>query len=412
MILQKILNINIRLLGLALKFFFVIWLAKNSPEQILGQYGLIASFIVFSTILLGVEFYTFSNREIILETSLLSRTKIVSKQFALYLVTYSVVLPTAYFVITVFNWTSEVAWLIIIVMAFDHFTAELSRLLIALKMQFQSSISLFLRTACWMLPVIVIHEGADLYIILHYWFFGILASLIYSLILLNEKLVFKSLVFSFERDWYIRGIKVCSIYLLSSLSVVALGLFDKYYVDQYIHSGGLSVFVLYIGIANALVSIFDAGIAVYLYPKLIKHFQLGEYKLWYKEIKKSLFITAMLVTIYVLVLYILKDVLIAYFEKPVYVQYVDCLFVLVFALGVKVISTVFHFAFYSSKKDVLVMWTNAIPLFFLLLACFTLKTNSLIYFSWLVFLGYILQLFVRVILFRSLFFKDKYVLSN
>lgn len=65
MVLSKTTNVMLRCLTLGSKFFLFFFLAKYLEPSELGFYGLIAASISYSLLIVGFDFYAFSNRDLI-----------------------------------------------------------------------------------------------------------------------------------------------------------------------------------------------------------------------------------------------------------------------------------------------------------------------------------------------------------
>ena len=266
---KPVVNVGIRLTSLLGKFYFLIWLSKSAAIETVGQYGMIASVAVFVTMLLGMEFYIFSNRELIRENCEREKLAILSRQFTLYLGIQVIGIPLALLVLTFQGWDSSYILLILTIMSLEHFSAELIRLLVSVERQLTSAVTLFIKSTLWVFPLIYFYKQVELLDVLRLWLGGVVIATAFGLVMFIRQFGYKWMKVTFDKTWFIKGRKVCLIYFISSASVIGLTVIDKVFVDSNLGPEALSVYVLYIGIANALVSLFDAGVAVYLYPRLI-----------------------------------------------------------------------------------------------------------------------------------------------
>ena len=275
---KPVANVVIRLTSLLGKFYFLIWLSKSAAVETIGQYGLIASVAVFVTMLLGMEFYIFSNRELIRENCEQEKLAILSRQFTLYLGTQVIGIPLVLLALIFQGWDSSYILLILAIMSLEHFSAELIRLLVAVERQLASAVTLFIKSTVWIFPLIYFYEQVELLDVLRLWLGGVMVATAFGLVMFIRQFGYKWMRGSFDKAWFNKGRKVSLIYFISSASVIGLTVLDKVFVDSNLGAEALSVYVLYIGIANAQVSLFDAGVAVYLYPRLIACASKGHMK--------------------------------------------------------------------------------------------------------------------------------------
>ena len=62
---DRLLNLALRGLSMGSKFVLIIFLARYLSVEDIGLYGLVVATVSFSVILLGGEFYTYSQRELL-----------------------------------------------------------------------------------------------------------------------------------------------------------------------------------------------------------------------------------------------------------------------------------------------------------------------------------------------------------
>ena len=104
------------------------------------------------TYVLGLDFYSFNNREILQENSSESGKKIKNQFF--YSPSLPIVLPLLY-VFGLFDFIGEkYIFLFYLILIFDHISIELYRLLVVFSKPIQANMNLFLRTGIWILVLI------------------------------------------------------------------------------------------------------------------------------------------------------------------------------------------------------------------------------------------------------------------
>ena len=91
----KIINLALRGITLGSKFLLSIYLVKFLSLEANGEYGIFVATISMLTYVLGLDFYSFNNREILQEKSSESGKKI-KNQFVLFTLVYLIILPLLY----------------------------------------------------------------------------------------------------------------------------------------------------------------------------------------------------------------------------------------------------------------------------------------------------------------------------
>lgn len=394
---KKLVNLLLRGTTISSKFLFLFYLASSSNGNVLGEYGLLSATIMFLIILFGLEFHTFSNRELIKSRAEGSAETAISKQFSLYHVIYLFLVPLV-FICSYFVDEKDVLILSMLLLVSEHYSLEISRVLIACEEQVKSSILMLLRGALWMLPLAAIFHHVTIQAILMCW----LALSVFSCLLgtywlrSNGYNVFD---FDFDKKYYAKGINTSCVFFVSSIFVVLVTVVDRYFVESFLGARDLSVYVLYIGIAGSITSLFDASIAVFLYPRLIRNIVENDYNSWREIIYKS----NVLVVIFSLVLFFFVFLIFKFnffgFDKK-YTDNILALYVLIGAISMKTISATYQYALYSIGKDMVIVMTNVIPISMLLtfISIFIFTDGDML--SLEVFCGVILLAYITQLIFR------------
>jgi len=93
----RALNITLRSASLLGKFTLIFFLVKYLKPEDVGLYGLIAATITYGLYPLGLEFYLYNIREII-KSDDSQKSGLIKNQIALYLFTYTFILPLFLFI--------------------------------------------------------------------------------------------------------------------------------------------------------------------------------------------------------------------------------------------------------------------------------------------------------------------------
>ncbi len=144
----RFINIVLRGTTLSSKFLLMFFLAKFVEPKELGLYGLLTATISYALFLLGLDFYTFTTREII-KRERHEWGGLLKDQGALSLLLYVTVLPLLLFIFLTGLLPWYVAGWFFILLVLEHLTQELGRVLIAISEQLFASVVLFLRSGIW-----------------------------------------------------------------------------------------------------------------------------------------------------------------------------------------------------------------------------------------------------------------------
>lgn len=346
-------NIILRGMTLVSKFVLIFFLAKFLQSSEVGLYGLLSATIGYALYVVGFEFYNFSTREMIGEDSK-RWLGMIRDQLVLYLILYAVFLPFSLFVFFKgwLPWT-HIFWFLVLALL-EHIAQELNRILVAISEQLLASFVLFLRSGAWCLAVVVLMWAdpalRNLEFVLGGW---VLGCLIACFIAIRKILTFDnaSLAREINWSWIRRGIKVAIPLLVASLAMRGIFTFDRYWVESISNLSVLGAYVLFVGMASAVLSFLDAGVIVFFYPKLVSSAKSGDIIAFKKDMKdlagNIIGVTAFLVA----ACYGASGFVLQWLNNPVYTENVYILYWLLLAIAIYSVSMIPHLGLYAFGYD-------------------------------------------------------------
>lgn len=374
------LNMALRGLTLASKFFLLIYLAKVLPPEQLGVYGLFTATVSYSLYLLGLDFYTYVQREM-LSLPRTNWSRIIRNQFLFYGVVYLLVLPLLLlvFVVGLLPW-QMIGWFYLI-LSLEHLSQELGRLLVVCGKITLVNVSLFFRGGAWVLAVLAIFranpEVQTLSAIWAWWSVGVLISIIIAIYGVRTSI--GPMPIKAENDWLWarRGLKVAAQFLLGTLALRGLFTFDRYFLDLYAGKSAVGVYSFFISIANALLAFADAGVISRLYPRIVAAYRIGRYEDYKQYLKKlTIGIVVLFVSFSLGLVLTIKPVL-HYIGRQAYIEQIGTLWVLLVAMGIYCLGLVPHYALYPRNADraIAVVSLLSAAIFFVAAICLTPKNG-------------------------------------
>lgn len=369
--LQRLANIGLRGLTLTSKFLLVFFLAKFLEPRDVGVYGLLASAIGYGIYLVGIEFYTYSSREL-MSVSSEHRANILINQLLLYSVFYGVA-AIALSLLAATKVLPEKYWIwILALLVLEHFAQEINRVLVALSQQLFASCVLFVRMGLWGVVVIAslwaFPETRTIDFVLIAWLAGVVLACALGIVRVS------SLVPSWgggkiDLIWLIHGLKVALPFFIASVAVRGIATFDRFFVEEF---GGLEVvgvYVVFIGMATAVISFIDAGVVDFAYPKLVAAARTLDRGGFSSEMRKAwsrvLGLGASLIVLCALGGHLFVNIV----GKGVYLENIEVLYWLLFASAINVMSIVPHLGLYALGYDQAIVRSQVIGfVVFLMLA--------------------------------------------
>lgn len=379
--LVKLANLVLRGSTLVAKFALLFVLAYFLEPHDVALYGLVVATIAYSLYGLGFDFYTFTTRELLGSKSD-QWARFLRDQGVFFGLVYALVLPLLLlvFVFDLLPW-SVAPWFFILVVL-EHLAQELNRLLVAMSRQLLAGVVLFLRSGIWAFVVAFLFWYIEDFRKLELVFYAWTASACVACLLGFSALWSldrKCLSSKIDWRWILKGIKVALPLLIATLAIRAVFTVDRYWVDSVAGAEILAAYVLFAGVANAVTAFLDAGVFVFLYPRVVRA---------YKENNAQAFKCGMLAlfkqtTIVTLLLCVLASLLIhpvlSWLQKEIYSQHVGILYILLAAIFIFSISMVPHYAIYAMSKDRYIIISHILTFFVFLLAAATIVNFSILY---------------------------------
>ncbi|GAD64255.1 lipopolysaccharide biosynthesis protein [Aquipseudomonas alcaligenes] len=360
----RLANIVLRGMTLGSKFLLIFFLARFLTPSELGLYGLLAATIGYALYLLGLDFYTYTTRE------LLKRPReqwgaLLKNQTVLTLVLYAIFLPLLLSIFAMELLPLHLAGWFFMLLVLEHLGQELMRLLVATSEQLVASIVFFLRAGAWAVAIVVLmfFEPATrkIEIVLAAWTVGGLSAC-----LLACWKLFQMRMGAWHKEvdwaWIQSGIKVALPFLVATLAIRGVYTLDRYWLEALAGLEVLGAYVLFIGIANAMMSFLDAGVFAFSYPALINAFQQNRYAEFRQELVRLLTQTVVLSCAFSIAAWLLIDPLLGWLNKPLYIEQKGLFPWVLLATFIYALGMVPHYGLYAQGRDHPIIYSHVVSL--------------------------------------------------
>lgn len=362
--LAKLVNFALRGTTLLAKFLLLFVLAYYLEPVEVALYGLVVATIAYSLYALGFDFYSYSTREL-LGSSPDQWVRLLRDQGVFFGLIYALILPLLLlvFYFELLSW-SVAPWFFVLVVL-EHLGQELNRLLVAMSRQLLAGVVLFMRSGIWAFLVAFAfwysEDLRNLELLFYAWAAG--ASL--------ACLLGVSALWSLEREclkikvdwqWIMKGVKVALPLLLATLAIRAVFTIDRYWVEGISGSEILAAYVLFAGVANAVIAFLDAGVFVFLYPRIVSAYKESNAEA-FKSGMLSLFKQTVAITLFLCIAAsVLIHPVLGWLQKEVYMQNVSILYVILVAIFFFAVSMVPHYGIYAMSKDRYIVGAHVLTL--------------------------------------------------
>ena len=343
----------LRALATGSKFFLLFGLAKMFQPGEVGEYGLFAATIAFSVLVIGGDFYTYSQREL-LGMPKNKWTFVLQHQLIASGLLYLVLLPIQVLWFT-FDMLpiSLIYWFFPLLVA-EHIAQEVNRLLVAMHRPLMASWVLFLRIGLWvwvMLPLMWFYPHLQsLDVVFIGWLLGVLIAIVSGLFVIYRDLS-PLKWWPTDMAWIFKGFRTAALFLTATMSFKALLTADRYIVAYLADNEFLGVYVLYIGIAMAVTSFMDSAVFSFLYPRLVRAYRQNSLEDYRKIMKELLWSVAGFGILLVVGGIVLAPIVLRWLDKPLYLEYTYILWLLLLMALIYNISMIPHYGLYAGGDD-------------------------------------------------------------
>ncbi len=238
----------LRLLTLASRFLLSLLLARMLTPAEVGQYGLLTAVLAFALLTIGLEFYSYTLREIVPATPT-QRTRIIADQFVL---TVAAWLAVAFLVITgvvigVFS-ASLALWFLAILIV-EHISLEATRILVITSRPVRAYVGIFLRGGIWVYVITALMLGSPsmrtLETVFFWWLLGGVLAIAFSAFSMRD-LPWRDLR-GYRPDWRVvsAGLRTARPFMVTSLSALIISYVDRFAIERFVGRDGLGIYTFY-----------------------------------------------------------------------------------------------------------------------------------------------------------------------
>lgn len=352
-LLHRMANLSLRCLTMASKFLLLFMLARVLEPREVGLYGLLAASIGYALFLVGFDFYTYTTREIIRH----DRSHwgaLLKNQCGLLTVLYVIFLPP----LTMIFWLELLPWYtapwFFVLLLLEHLNQEITRLLIAVSRPLTANWVLFLRSGLWVIVLavnmLVSSESRTLTSVLQAWSLGGLLAVMLGVIVL-VRIDIGGWQRAIDWSWVRRGLRVSIPFLIATLCLRGIYTADRYWFEALVGIEVLAAYVLFIGIAGALLSFLEAGIFVFQYPALIQNWNDNSPEIFRRESVRMLSQVVLCCAAFTVLSMVALPFLLVWLDRPVYSQHSGLFPYLLCAMVIFSLSMVPHYMLYAQGHD-------------------------------------------------------------
>ena len=354
-------SLGFRGVSLGAKFLITIFIGKYFNTEDLGIYGLFITSVTFFSLIIGLDYYNFSNRKLI-NSKPEEKAGVIKEQFFIYFFSYLFFIPLLFYVGNYFLPTSHLPYFIALVVL-EHFAQELFRITIALEKSTKANFFLFLRSGIWPLIIMALFYSKVISYNLEYiwiaWvifsFVTIIANLTYLFSLLDTTNLHQPVQVKLLKA----GLTSTILFFLTTVCYKIIEVSDRYVIDIYRSKEEVGVYTFYSQIVNLSNVIITTSVIFISFPQLIKASQNNDWK-QFRETHNSISKKVIYISIFIcFLLFLLSKPGFKYVNQE-FVDHISSFYLLNLSSLALNISLISHFSLYALQLEKHLFYTSAI----------------------------------------------------
>jgi O-antigen/teichoic acid export membrane protein len=270
-------NTILRAATIGVRSALVIGLAVWLQPAEFGLYGVIGATITLTTYLYGLDFYTFTWRELS-NADLSKALRQLRDQFAMLCVVYLVGSLALVSILPEFGLSRTLAALTAAVAVFQHASLEFYRVFLRLEKTILASLCLLIRDAAWVPLCLVfwLFRGAlDLSDILLLWLVGSLIAVAFG-VWSFFRIAPAAALGGIDLPWLAKGIKTGLRMLGGTLSLRGLFTVDRMILALIVSPDALGAYVFFAAVCGVATAMFETAIMPFFWPRFLEAVRHGD----------------------------------------------------------------------------------------------------------------------------------------
>ncbi|UWU90655.1 polysaccharide biosynthesis C-terminal domain-containing protein [Bradyrhizobium sp. CB1015] len=267
----------LRALTLASRFLLSLLLARMLSPAEMGQYGLLTAALAFALLAVGLEFYSYTLRELVPATPE-RRARIIADQMVLgvaALVAVGIIVAGA---IAAGSFPARLAPWFILILVTEHVSLEATRILIITWRPVRAYIGVFLRGGIWVYAIALLMFAAPstrtLETVLVWWALGGVASIVFSAFSLSELPWRELRGYRPDLKNIREGLWTARPFMLTAAGALVISYVDRFVIDAFVGRDALGIYTFYSTILIGLLSL-GSSVSHQFLPKVIAGYGAG-----------------------------------------------------------------------------------------------------------------------------------------
>lgn len=354
---NELINIFLRITPVGAKFGIIVFLAEVLSTNNYAKFNLIITTITLGIYFFGLDFYHFSNREIILSKD--DTLEKIASAVLLYFIIYVCFSIVGYFSLPNLNFIeSDYLRILLLLMITEHLNHECYRLYICFKKIKTANIIFFFKGVTWTTAIFILFLSGNQHkitidLILKLWLVANICSLV--AVFFNVKVYKHIKDIEFNLKFIKKGFKICLWIFLSTISLKIIEYSGRYISDFFLEDDETAVFLFYSSIAISLSLYIDTVVTSFEYPKLVESYKTNHFEIQKVKFKKKLIKH---IIICVMLIFLIGLIVVNLISNTLYLSKFNVLVYMLFGNVLMNYSLLNHYILYAKKQDKSIVRVN------------------------------------------------------
>lgn len=349
----------LRALTLASRFLLSLLLARMLSPAEMGQYGLLTAALAFALLAIGLEFYSYTLREMVPATPA-RRTRIIADQITLGAIALLVIGGLLLAAVLAGLFPSRLALWFLLILITEHISLEATRILIITERPVRAYIGVFLRGGIWVYAMAVLMfmtpSTRTLETVLIWWALGGVLAIAFSAISLSG-LPWRELR-GYRPDWntIFAGLRTARPFMLTAAGALIISYVDRFVIDRFVGREALGIYTFYSTILIGLLSL-GGSVSHQFLPKVIAGYTAGADA--YRRALRSFFWSLLaLASVTTIMSALVMGPMLTMLGLSVYASGISVFYAMLPGIFLRILADVPSYALYAARADNYLLFCN------------------------------------------------------